>query len=185
MSCKVALCRFPETHITTYHRCGNCKKYGHGRVECCKGPEPSTDPLDEFFSGIKPINTQTYCQNYDKINALYNLPIEPLPIERHCTINNCPIKHTHSSSAHHSDFDEYADESGPDSYGIRRMSDEGTKKVKLAVSKYPGTYAKIYWGMGNFIYARNNDNNIEVSISDRDNTHFTNGYKKISIPSNL
>jgi len=93
MSCKVAQCRFPDTHITTYHRCGNCKGYGH--LECCK-EEPPTDPLDAFFIGEKP----QYIPNWDKINALHNLPIEPLPRERHCTIDNCPIRHTHSSSAH-------------------------------------------------------------------------------------
>lgn len=34
MYCQVAKCRFPETHITPYHKCGQCKGYGHGRVEC-------------------------------------------------------------------------------------------------------------------------------------------------------
>ena len=173
MSCKVALCRFPDTHITTYHRCGNCKMYGHGRVECCE--EPLTDPLDAFFISTKP----HHIPNYDKINELHNLPIEPLPRENHCTIDYCSIRHTHSSSAHQSNFDEYADDNGPDIYGIRLERVEGEKKVKLAVLNYPGTYAQIYWGMGNFINARNNNGNIEVNISDSDVSHFINGFKKV------
>lgn len=34
MSCKVKNCRYSNTHVTAGHRCGNCKEYGHGRIEC-------------------------------------------------------------------------------------------------------------------------------------------------------
>jgi hypothetical protein len=32
--CKVYNCRFPNTHITSEHKCGNCKERGHGMIEC-------------------------------------------------------------------------------------------------------------------------------------------------------
>ena len=33
-SCHVSGCRYPYTHTTPGHLCGECKKYGHGRIEC-------------------------------------------------------------------------------------------------------------------------------------------------------
>lgn len=34
MICKVANCRHPTTHVTKGHRCGRCKNFGHGQLEC-------------------------------------------------------------------------------------------------------------------------------------------------------
>ena len=34
MACKVKYCRFNNYHITKGHRCGKCKEFGHGQVEC-------------------------------------------------------------------------------------------------------------------------------------------------------
>jgi hypothetical protein len=34
MNCKVYKCRFFDSHTTKGHKCGNCKKDGHGEVEC-------------------------------------------------------------------------------------------------------------------------------------------------------
>ena len=34
MSCRVEKCRYPTTHTTKGHKCGTCKKYGHGQQEC-------------------------------------------------------------------------------------------------------------------------------------------------------
>lgn len=36
MSCKVAGCRYSDTHTTLGHCCGKCNLFGHGRVECGK-----------------------------------------------------------------------------------------------------------------------------------------------------
>ena len=32
--CKVYGCRFPTTHITSFHFCGKCNSKGHGMTEC-------------------------------------------------------------------------------------------------------------------------------------------------------
>ena len=159
MSCVVPLCKFPDTHITTHHRCGKCKEYGHGSVQCVKCNECG----HACMQCVRKLN-----KNLSKIYSL--------PPGSHCTVSNCRDRHTHSTSAHQSDFERYAYESEPEDLGIR---------VKSAVSKYPGTYAVDYLGLGCYIYARNNDNNIEVFSSDEDYTHFTNGYKHIPIPSDL
>ena len=38
--CKVRGCRFADTHVTIAHVCGNCKRVGHGRMECGLSPAP-------------------------------------------------------------------------------------------------------------------------------------------------
>lgn len=40
MSCGVNRCRYPDTHRTYAHKCGNCDKFGHGQIECGNGPYP-------------------------------------------------------------------------------------------------------------------------------------------------
>lgn len=32
--CSVKDCRFPYYHVTAGHKCGNCKEFGHGVIEC-------------------------------------------------------------------------------------------------------------------------------------------------------
>ena len=32
--CKVYGCRYANSHVTKDHKCGNCNRFGHGRVEC-------------------------------------------------------------------------------------------------------------------------------------------------------
>lgn len=38
-NCMVAKCRFNTTHVTKKHKCGKCKEYGHGQLECGKNYE--------------------------------------------------------------------------------------------------------------------------------------------------
>ena len=51
-SCKVACCRFPDSHTTQSHRCGYCGQYGHGQIEC--GNQSKINALKEFYSDILP-----------------------------------------------------------------------------------------------------------------------------------
>ncbi len=85
MACQVAKCRFPKTHVTPFHKCENCKHYGHGKIEC-----PYLNNND-----------------YTLLNNLYSKIIIPINKKKYCTIKNCPIPNTHSNSAHQSDFDKY------------------------------------------------------------------------------
>ena len=34
MSCKVNKCKYSDSHVTIRHKCGTCKQYGHGQIEC-------------------------------------------------------------------------------------------------------------------------------------------------------
>lgn len=76
--CKVSGCRYKHSHVTNGHRCGNCKKYGHGIVEC------GNDLL------IKLLNNRS-------TNDIF-------PNNKYCNIENCKFKHLHSSRAHHCKF---------------------------------------------------------------------------------
>lgn len=79
-------CEFSNSHLTSHHKCGVCKKYGHGQFECDK------------ISG-----------NNNRKNDLYNKYIllnkECLPKEKHCTNPNCKSKSTHSTDSHHKFFE--------------------------------------------------------------------------------
>ena len=74
MTCRVAGCKYPETHVTSAHVCGTCGEKGHGQGEC--GNYNAIEKLQRF--------------SRDKINFL-----------RRCDIVGCPNPETHSREAHH------------------------------------------------------------------------------------
>ena len=74
MTCRVQGCRHPTTHTTIAHRCGNCREFGHGQIEC--NNDSMKEKLCLFFS--------------DRINFL-----------RRCEVPNCPNSETHHTTAHH------------------------------------------------------------------------------------
>lgn len=75
MYCKVKNCRYNDSHTTAGHRCGICKKSGHGQSEC---------------SDIDLKNYLSYKYGKDK-----------LPEDVRCTILNCRYKWSHKNIAHH------------------------------------------------------------------------------------
>ena len=151
MSCQVSQCRHPESHITSFHKCGKCQRYGHGRVEC---------PALNAFNAVNALNA---------VNAVQLRPQIPMDPARYCTVPKCPVPHTHSSGSHQPDF-KYATAMGPDQYGINRRHEEGTDQVLKAVANRPGTCATVYWGMGQFLYARNIDGKIDKGVCEADMT---------------
>ena len=70
-SCQVKHCRFPNTHLTCAHKCGNCNELGHGRLECGK---------------------------INKINSLKNIRI--VVDHYNCTVTGCKQPWSHSNEAH-------------------------------------------------------------------------------------
>jgi hypothetical protein len=70
--CKVKGCRYALNHITAIHICGNCKKKGHGQLEC----------------GYN-----------DEIIKLSNKMSE-IPPHLYCTIKKCKNKKTHTTTGH-------------------------------------------------------------------------------------
>jgi hypothetical protein len=72
MLCKVSKCRFNSSHVTKGHKCGKCKKYGHGEIEC---------------------------NNYNEINKLKEFYHQV--IENKCTFGGCQYSHLHTTDAHH------------------------------------------------------------------------------------
>lgn len=70
--CKVLGCRYPQYHVTKGHRCGKCKRYGHGQLECGNATK------------IKILN---------EINDF-------MPANRQCTIKGCEYWYLHSKESH-------------------------------------------------------------------------------------
>ena len=69
--CKVNKCRFSDCHVTSRHKCGTCKQYGHGQTECAN-----------FI-----LKQSLYQYDNDKI-------------ESNCTIEDCIDCDTHVTSGH-------------------------------------------------------------------------------------
>ena len=59
MNCKATHCRYKTFHVTSAHRCGKCKLYGHGVVECGDNDKISTLSLSTKYDRLNPID---YCQ---------------------------------------------------------------------------------------------------------------------------
>lgn len=77
MLCKVRGCRFNQTHLTFYHKCGNCNIYGHGRYECC------------------------YDDDKQHLYQQFMTPDQVIPYESHCQIETCQFPWSHQQIAHH------------------------------------------------------------------------------------
>jgi hypothetical protein len=70
--CKVAECRFSFSHVTKGHKCGKCKKYGHGEIECSNGIK--LNELIKFYNDT---------------------------IDNKCMFGGCKYSHLHKTDAHH------------------------------------------------------------------------------------
>ena len=74
--CKVHGCRFSDTHITMFHKCGSCGRFGHGNWEC-----------NHYEARI-------YLESQFKTTEL-------IPINDRCQIYNCRLPWTHKNEAHY------------------------------------------------------------------------------------
>ena len=134
--CLAEGCRYPEHHLTGYHRCGCCAGFGHGRYEC---PE-------RHGHGSEVVS-------YDRINDLhakyYTSSVRQLPVENWCKAFGCLARKYHATGSHHRLFveDEFCDWIGPDRYGIKRMFAEADKGKDM-VAHTPGYYVSYYLGHG-------------------------------------
>lgn len=75
--CKAGGCRFPNSHMTFKHRCGNCGETGHGILECGRW---------SMLIDIATIRTAEGA----------SCPTVPL-----CEVDGCLDPNTHTTSAHH------------------------------------------------------------------------------------
>ena len=74
MYCKVKHCRYPESHVTSVHRCGKCAKPGHGQIECGNSEQ------------------------------IANLSIDDEQFPHSCTMEICYHRNTHINAAHHCEY---------------------------------------------------------------------------------
>lgn len=79
--CNVSQCRYLDSHLTFYHKCGKCNKFGHGRLEC---------PLIH--------NDEIMC------NELIYLLSNSIPTEEYCSVDGCKFKYSHKTSSHSKTF---------------------------------------------------------------------------------
>ena len=48
--CKCLGCRFPSHHTTQYHKCGTCKRFGHGQNECSMSRQGGISLIQELHN---------------------------------------------------------------------------------------------------------------------------------------
>lgn len=72
--CKVSDCRFSWSHVTRGHKCGVCKRYGHGELEC--GSNFRRERLRVYYDDV-------------------------VPNDRICEVDDCEYKFYHTTDAHH------------------------------------------------------------------------------------
>lgn len=160
--CKVHGCRFPTTHITTAHECGNCSIKGHGVMEC---------------------------KNPIRINAL-SKEVEHIPFELQCCASGCVDVSTHTVDGHKclycKKFGHDLSECPIKQWDI--IVDSGTtfgrskdgfmeeQTIKLQARQQMGLeekqiYTKVYGELGCTWFARrdNNFENIELFFMHSDN----------------
>ena len=73
MSCRVAGCRFPWSHVTSGHRCPICGAFGHGQREC---------------------------GDFEQVERLRKCS-DVMPGLQCCAVAGCARPQTHMTSAHH------------------------------------------------------------------------------------
>jgi hypothetical protein len=89
MHCGCKYCRFPDTHITKYHQCGTCKKFGHGMVECPKNNNGNI----EMVTNLRHISSSKE---------------EEISTKNICNKENCKYKNTHTEEAHQDTFSPFS-----------------------------------------------------------------------------
>lgn len=140
-------CNFPQHHLTSYHKCGACGKFGHGLRECEKSNEGSYDKQNRLF---------------EKYTLNNNLKLSP---SLHCKVDDCLCKDTHSTGSHHNLFskDKFGGIHGPDQYGITAIRHKGEDDGRRLVELRTNTFYKHWWGMGQWIITRNLNGKISTN----------------------
>ena len=137
--CKVAGCRFPQTHTTSGHKCGKCNRYGHGRIEC----------------GV-----------YSLIERLRPFHNDRLPESMHCTLVGCKHAWSHNKHAHncHKCFRNHRSrdciiqslETLKTQWGAF-ITDQVADHITNFLNDNENKYIKIYVGMGCDIFFKKTD----------------------------
>ena len=71
--CQVKGCKYADFHVTSFHKCGKCKNYGHG---------------------------QTECNNIDTLRQLGFYYLDKVPKDKKCKIGGCKFKDRHTTEGH-------------------------------------------------------------------------------------
>lgn len=159
--CRVAGCRYKNTHRTTAHKCGTCDDFGHGQKEC--GNDVLTRDL------YHPTHYSMFSDTFDALQDkdIYN-----------CESPVCYYRQTHDSSAHEPEFEKDIGE---------RSILRAEKLSRRQLTGNPGKYVKVWIGHGYYYIFRNNEGTIEKTMTEHDNyaeiNEYTAGYTSIDFKS--
>ena len=148
MFCQVRHCRFSNTHVTIGHKCGKCRKYGHGVLEC---------------------------NNLVLINTLCLYKNNILPEKDWCIVPNCKFNKLHITKAHQCQkckiigITRFHSE---DNCNIKKLDEIqniiDSHNIKNQVDSLKDEYLVITIGMGAQCYIRHENNNLLGLIMHQD-----------------
>jgi hypothetical protein len=136
--CRVKGCNFARTHATVDHKCGNCNKFGHGKVEC---------------------NSQY------KQNNLLLYHDDAMPPSLWCTAEGCKKKEYHMIDSHYCSMCNVRGHMESDCpqlesiYTMEEMHEDGYNIDKISSYIMPGQYMNVWSGMGTYTICRKLANN--------------------------
>ena len=126
--CKVNGCRYADTHVSSFHKCGKCNVYGHGQSEC------------ENLFLIEKLKIKSY--------GIY------LPREKFCSSPTCVSPSSHTSDAHYCSQcgERHLESTCSNSCNVATNSEERQHTINEATKIFgniPGKiFGTIYAGMG-------------------------------------
>ncbi len=175
--CNVSGCRFPHTHVTSFHQCGKCKCFGHGQREC---------------------------QIFELRHELTKYENDIIPQHLQCKVPNCQVKIKHTTKGHCCHYcgkRETHIKQCPNNpnFSSELFTKPGTVGVVNPLDNYfakninNGYYTDVYDGMGCGWFVRNNNGKLETLFMHSDSwgqygedsselpiyIAFTFGYKRV------
>lgn len=155
--CQVNLCRFPNDHLTSSHKCGKCSKFGHGVTEC--GNFQKIDAL---------------LQNQHTSYPFYNPKHIALPKEIQCKKAKCERRHTHTTGSHEKEFE---------IDGTQLHLESIKQHANKLLANKPGHYCIEDAGMGDYEVFKNVNGIIERKMINYEDTktmkQYVDNYQKI------
>ena len=145
--CQVKNCRYPQSHTTSGHKCGNCNSFGHGLLEC---------------------------GDNNLINRLTRFKHDTIEPNDYCSVVRCPYPHNHNTIAHHCyKCGKRHQESECIIQALSHYRSLGQNShqfngIESILENEQNIYIIKYAGMGCQYYIRKKENNIDVLFMHQD-----------------
>jgi len=139
--CTVYGCRYPDTHLTSGHKCGTCGKFSHGRTEC---------------GNMFLIN-----QLRHKSKNIF------LPVDKYCQESTCNYRYNHTNMAHHCRIclERHFEVDCNNDNTNQTCDNYAIKEAKKILANHNGKiFGDVYAGMGCQWFVKRDSINSSISV---------------------